>query len=65
MLSGAKATISRPGAFDRWALLLTAALVGVMTAEALMYVYGIEEHIFLLRALGLVSEPSYVNAGAF
>ena len=63
MLSGAKATISRPGALDRWMLLLAAAVVGVLSAEALMFLFGIHEHIFLLRALGIVTESGYTTAG--
>ncbi len=65
MLTGAKATISRPGTVDRWALLLAAAFLGVLSAEALMYVYGIDEGIFVLRALGIVTGSEYVDAGAF
>jgi hypothetical protein len=56
MLSGAKPSISRPGKLDRLVLLLAAAFVGVMSAEALMYVQGIDTGIFVLRALGVVPE---------
>lgn len=65
MLTGAKTSFPRPAAVDRWVLLLAAAFVGVMSAEALMYVYGIDEGIFLLRALGLVTEDGYVEVSSF
>ena len=61
MLTGAKPTITRPGAIERSVLVLAWAFVGVLSGEALMYLYGIDEGIFVLRALGLVS--GYVDVG--
>jgi hypothetical protein len=65
VLYGVKASFPSPAVLDRWVLLLVAAFVGIVSTETLLYLLGLHEGIFVLRALGLVSETGYVNAGVF
>jgi hypothetical protein len=65
VLYGVKSSFPPPAVLDRWLLIIAAAFVGVMSTEALLYICGLDESIFVLRALGLVSETGYMNAGGF
>ena len=65
MLYGVKASFPSPAVLDRWVLLLAAALVGIISTEALLYICGLDEGVFVLRALGLIPETGYLNAGGF
>ena len=65
MLYGVKTSFPSPTVLDRWVLLIATAFVGVMSTEALLYLCGLDEGVFVLRALGLVSESRYLDIGSF
>ena len=65
MLYGVKTSFPSPAGLDRWVLLIATAFVGILSTEALLYVCGLDEGIFVLRALGLVSESRYLYTGGF
>jgi len=53
MLTGSRARVTKPSAFDRWAMLLVTAFISWMSIEMLFFAIGIEDRNPLLSLLGL------------